>query len=190
MRDAYNPIAIALHWILAVLLISMVFFGWYTEGLRESMLAGENVPLSDVQFAYNAHKTTGLFVLALSLFRLGWRLTHPAPALPQGMKPHEAWIAKATHWGFYALMIGLPLGGWAAASATPFPTLLFNNPELVLPKLPVPQTEAFAEFAGSAHGAGGWAILILSGLHVAAALKHQFIDRDNLIARMIPLLKR
>ena len=119
MRSVYSPIAITLHWILAVLLISMVFFGWYMEGLRESMLAGENVPLSDVQFAYNAHKTTGLFVLALSLFRLGWRLTHPAPALPEGMKPYEAWIAKATHWGFYALMIGLPLGGWAATVPAP-----------------------------------------------------------------------
>jgi cytochrome b561 len=76
-----------------------------------------------------------------------------------------------------------------AASAAEPPTLLFNNPDLVLPKLPVPQTEGFQSISASLHGAGGWAIFVLTGLHVAAALKHQFINKDGLMARMIPFLK-
>ena len=105
------------------------------------------------------------------------------------MKPWEKTAATTTHWLFYAIMIGMPIGGWIAASATPFPSLLFNNPDLILPKLPVPQTEEFALMTGSAHGAGGWAILVLLALHVGAALKHQFVEKDGLLARMLPFLK-
>ncbi|RKQ95150.1 cytochrome b [Maricaulis maris] len=185
----YTGVAIALHWILAVLLVGMVFYGWYMEDLREALFAGGEVSIAEVQFAYNAHKTTGLLILILSLGRLAWRLTHPVPALPAGMAGWERFAATATHWAFYVIMIGMPLGGLIAASAAEPPTLLFNNPDLVLPKLPVPQTEGFQDLSGSVHGAGGWAILGLLGLHVAAALKHQFINKDGLIGRMIPFLK-
>lgn len=185
----YTSVAIALHWLLAVLLIGMVFFGWYMEDLREVLVAGGDVTLAEVQFAYNAHKTTGMFILLLSLGRLAWRLTHKQPGMPEHMPGWEKMAAHATHWGFYVLMIGLPIGGWIAASASPFPSLLFNDPNLVLPKLPVPQSEELADAVGSAHGAGGWAILTLFALHVGAAIKHQFLDKDGLMARMIPFLK-
>jgi cytochrome b561 len=185
----YTGVAIALHWIIAVLLVGMVFYAWNMEELKETLFAGGDVTLGEVQFAYNAHKTVGLLILVLSLGRLAWRFTHPVPALPDGMAGWERFAATATHWAFYAIMIGMPIGGMIAASAAEPPTLLFNNPDLVLPKLPVPQTEAFQDFSGSVHGAGGWAILGLLGLHVAAALKHQFINKDGLIGRMIPVLK-
>lgn len=185
----YTGVAIALHWILAVLLVGMVFYAWNMEDLRDALFAGGDVTIGEVQFAYNMHKTTGLLILVLSLARLAWRLTHPVPALPAGMAGWERFAATATHWAFYAIMIGMPLGGLVAASAAEPPTLLFNNPDLVLPKLPVPQTEGFADITASVHGAGGWAILGLLGLHVAAALKHQFINKDGLIGRMIPVLK-
>lgn len=186
--NRYSTVAIGLHWLLAVLLVSMVFFGWYMDGLREGLMSGDST-LQEVQFAYNMHKTTGLFVLVLSLFRLGWRLTHPVPGMPDHMASWEKFAASATHWAFYALMIGMPIGGWVAASASPFPTLLFNRADMVLPKLPVPQTEALADLVGSGHSAGGWAILVLVALHIGAALKHQFIDKDGLLARMLPFLK-
>jgi len=185
----YTGVAIALHWILAALLVGMVFYAWNMEELKETLFAGGDVTIGEVQFAYNMHKTVGLLILALSLGRLAWRLTHPAPALPEGMAGWERLAATATHWAFYAVMIGLPLGGLVAASAAEPPTLLFNNPDLVLPKLPVPQTEGFQNVTGSVHGAGGWVIFGLLGLHVAAALKHQFINKDGLIGRMIPFLK-
>ena len=185
----YTGVAITLHWIIAVLLVGMVFYAWNMEELKETLFAGGDVTLAEVQFAYNMHKTVGLFILVLSLGRLAWRMTHPVPALPDGMASWERLAATATHWAFYAIMIGMPLGGLIAASAAEPPTLLFNHPDLVLPKLPVPQTEGFQDLSGSVHGAGGWAILVLTGLHVAAALKHQFINKDGLIGRMIPFLK-
>ena len=189
MNRRYDLVAMALHWLLAVSLIGMVFYGWYMEGLREAALSGGGVSFADVQAAYNGHKTFGMIILSLSLVRLGWRLTHTPPALPAGMKNWERRVASATHWAFYALMIGMPLGGWLGSSASPFPSLMFNNPDLVLPKLPIPQDEVLETTILSLHGAGGWAILLLTALHAGAALKHQFVDRDNLLARMIPFLK-
>ncbi len=188
MTKTYTPVAITLHWVLAILLMLMVFMGWYMEDLREQMLAGE-APLDQVQAVYNTHKTIGLIILAMSFLRLYWRLRHPGPGLPEGMTGWERLAAQGTHWAFYAIMIGMPIGGWLASSASPFPAFFFNDPALPIPKLPVPQSEELAGQLGSAHGAGAWAFLILVGLHIAAALKHQFINRDNLLARMIPFLK-
>jgi len=180
----YSLVAIVLHWLIALLLVSMVFYGWWMEDLRYAAINGE-VGFGFVQGAYNWHKTVGIAILILSLARLGWRLTHPAPALPSGMKPWEKQIAKAMHIAFYAVMIGAPLGGWVTASASGLPSKLFNT-DLLLPDLPVPQTEGFAEITGSLHGAAGWVILVLLALHVGAALKHHFINRDGVLARMLP----
>lgn len=184
----YTAVAIGLHWILAALLIGMVFFGWYMEDLRDGLFAG-TVSLDEVQQAYNLHKTTGIAILILSLARLGWRFTHKTPGMPEGMKAWEKLAAHSVHWAFYVLMIGMPIMGWITASASELPSFLFNNPDLPLPRLPVPQNEELHEVTASIHGAGGWPILILFALHVGAALKHQFIDRDGLIGRMIPFLR-
>ena len=182
----YTSIAIILHWIIAALLIGMVFFGWYMEDLSHGFQAGE-VPLENVLQAYNWHKTIGLLILLLSLARLVWRLTHKTPGMPDGMKPWEKMAAHAVHWAFYVIMIGLPIMGWISASAAEFDSFLFNNPDMTMPRLPVPQSEGLHEVSGSIHGAGGWPILILWVLHAGAALKHQFLDKDGLLGRMIPL---
>ena len=92
----YTSIAIILHWIIAALLIGMVFFGWYMEDLSHGFQAGE-VPLENVLQAYNWHKTIGLLILLLSLARLVWRLTHKTPGMPDGMKPWEKMAAHAVH---------------------------------------------------------------------------------------------
>lgn len=181
----YSAVAIAFHWVIAALLVSMVFYGWWMEGLRDQAFAGE-VSLETVGAAYNWHKTAGILILLLSLARLGWRLTHTPPALPAGTPGWQRIVARATHVGFYAVMIGVPIGGYVTASSfgDTFPILLFN--EIALPKLPVPQTEDFQSFAGSAHGAAGWVILVLLALHAGAALKHHLVDRDGVLLRMIP----
>ncbi|MCR9128021.1 MAG: cytochrome b [Alphaproteobacteria bacterium] len=181
----YTTVAIALHWVIAVMLVSMVFYGWWMEELRDLALAGE-MTFGEVQAAYNWHKTAGIIILVLSLGRLAWRLTHPVPPLPAATPGWQAFLARFTHVAFYAVMIGAPIGGWVTASSTQFPTHLFNVDALTLPRLPVPQTEGFYELAGSMHGAGGWVILILLALHAGAALKHHFIDRDGILQRMIP----
>ncbi|MFW6413570.1 MAG: cytochrome b [Oceanicaulis sp.] len=181
----YSAVAIAFHWTIAFLLVGMVFYGWWMEGLREGLGTGETT-FEQVGAAYNWHKTVGILILLLSLGRLAWRLTHKPPALPAHMKTWERYFARFTHVAFYAVMIGVPLGGYVAASAfgDAFPILLFN--EIALPKLPVPQTSDFQAFSGSAHGAGGWVILVLLALHAGGALKHHFLDRDGVLTRMIP----
>ena len=181
----YTTVAITLHWVMAIMLVSMVFYGWWMEGLRDLALAGE-MTFGEVQSAYNWHKTAGITILILSLARLAWRFTHPVPPMPAGTVAWQAFAARATHVAFYAVMIGAPIGGWVTASATQFPTHLFNVDALTLPRLPVPQTDGFYEFAGSIHGAGGWVILGLLALHVSAALKHHVLDRDGVLTRMIP----
>jgi len=185
----YTSVAIAFHWVIAVLLVSMVFWGWWMESLREQAFAGE-VSFGFVSSAFNWHKTAGILILALSLARLGWRFMNPAPALPAGMAAWERFGARFTHVAFYAVMIGAPIGGYVAASAYGdlFPIKLFDA--VSLPKLPVPQTEAFQQLSGSMHGAGGWVILVLLAIHAGAALKHHFINRDDVLARMIPFLRR
>lgn len=182
----YSTVAMAFHWVIAILITAMVFYGWWMEDIRDQAFSGE-VPFTTVEAVYNWHKTIGITILILSLGRLGWRLMHTPPPLSPSLKPYEKLAAHGVHWIFYGVMIGAPIMGWITASAGQFPTKLFNS-ALTLPRLPVPQNEGFEDLAGSLHGASGWVILILLGLHVGAALKHQFLDKDGNLARMIPFV--
>ncbi len=133
------------------------------------------------------HKSFGITVLLLSVLRLIWRLTHKPPALPAGMKTWEIWAAKLTHIGFYVLMIGVPLLGWAMVSASPLPIenkLFFLIPLPDMPSITASKdaTERLKDF----HEIGAKLILLLFILHVGAALKHHFIAKDGILARMIP----
>lgn len=140
---------------------------------------------------YQWHKSFGIVVLLLSFLRLFWRLTHKPPALPDGMKGWEVFAAKFTHVGFYALMIGVPLLGWAMVSASTLPIenkLFFFIP---LPDMPgVEPSKATAERLKDLHEIGAKLILLLFVLHVGGALKHHFIAKDGTLARMIPALRR
>ena len=185
---SYTMVAIVLHWLIAVLLVSMIVYGWWMEALRANISSFEDFQATKA--AFNWHKTAGIAILLLSAARLGWRFTHPVPALPNGMAWYERIGARISHIGFYVLMIGMPIGGYVNASAygAEQPILLFNA--LELPKIPVPQTEGFQSATSALHSAGGWAILALLALHAGAALKHHFVNRDDVLTRMIPFLKR
>jgi cytochrome b561 len=163
----------------------------------------ENGVVNDGLFrAYQLHKSIGLTVLALSLARLGWRLLNPPPPLPAAMPAWERIAAAATHWAFYALMIALPLSGWTYVSAgwsihenaaLAVETRwfgLFTVPHLFgLDQASEATRASAAETALRAHWLLAWGALLLLALHVAAALKHQFVDRDGVMARMIPGLR-
>jgi len=180
----YNRVAMALHWIIALAIISMIPFGWWMSDLPNS--------LDKLQY-YQLHKSAGLTVLVLSLVRLGWRLTHRVPPFPPGMAGWERTAATAAHWGFYVLMIAMPLAGWAMVSASPIgvPTdyfFLFHWPHLpVLPDLPEATRERLNETFEFIHSKMAWAFIALLVLHVGAALKHQFHERVDLLQRMIPI---
>lgn len=139
---------------------------------------------------YQWHKSFGILVLVLSVFRLFWRLTHKAPALPDGMKNWEVIVAKLTHVGFYVLMIGVPLLGWAMVSASRLPIenqLFYLIP---LPDMPgVPPTDLAEARLKTFHEIGAKLILLLFVLHVGGALKHHFVEKDGTLARMIPALR-
>jgi cytochrome b561 len=202
----YSAVAIILHWLLAVLLIGMVFGGWYMgDAFEEAWNAQPRnmAALGEVYPLFQIHKSLGFTILALSLIRLVWRLTHRPPPLPASVKPWERRVASATHFAFYVLMIGIPLMGWAYVSAGysvatqnffSVATSWFGFFEIPhLPFIASQDEEArkqIAENAMFAHGRMAWVVLILAALHIGAALKHQFIDRDDVLARMAPLFRQ
>lgn len=181
----YTRVAITLHWLIAFLILGQIAGGLYMHNLPNT---AEN------KFAlYQLHKSFGITVLLLSLARLGWRLTHAAPPAPNTMPDWQKLGARVSHIGFYVLMIGTPLLGWAMVSASPWgiPTKLFGA--IPWPHLPVFSTlenkEPVEEILKEMHEVAAFAIIGLLVLHIAAALKHQFADKDGVLARMLPFLK-
>jgi cytochrome b561 len=174
--NSYHPVSIILHWILAMALIAIFCFGLYMADL----------PFSPTRLKlYNWHKWAGISILALSALRLLWRLTHPAPALPdkivQAMPDWQLKAHHATHIALYILFFAVPLIGWAYTSAAGFPVVLFG--QFPLPDLLSPDKE-LAALIKPWHKFSAFAMAALVVLHVAAALKHQLIDRDGLLKRM------
>lgn len=182
--ERYARTAIALHWIIAVLIIIMLALGFYNHGQAEALRAGE-VALGDVTRLYNWHKSIGLTILALSLVRLLWRLGHRPPALPDHMARWEKFAARTTHVAFYVLIIGLPVLGWLTISASARPSFFFNNPNWQIPEIYENSRDARKLFAGL-HGLGVRLIIGVLVLHIAAALKHHFLNRDDVFTRMLP----
>lgn len=187
----YTAVAILLHWVIAALILWQIGFGiWLEDALKSEDEAVKFFAFEQTQL----HKSIGLTVLALSVLRLIWRLANATPGLPAGMKPHERVAAHASHFLFYALMLGMPLTGWLMVSTSvelgSIPTVYFGLFEI--PHLPVVSelaVEAKGEVAGisrEVHGALGWTALALVILHVGAALKHHIVDRDAVLARMAP----
>lgn len=169
----YTTPAIVLHWLLALLIVTALSLGVAMVGL----------PLSPLKLRlYNLHKWLGIVILAGSALRLLWRLTHRPPALP----PMPAWqslFAHGAHRTLYLLFFAVPLVGWAYSSAVGFPVVLFGL--LPLPDLVMPDRELAAAIKPW-HGRLAYALATLASLHAGAALKHQFVDRDGLLQRMLP----
>ncbi len=174
----YTLPAVALHWVLGVAIVVAFFVGLFVH----------EMPFSPLKLKLmNWHKWAGVTILALSALRLLWRLTHRPPALPESItRQMPTWQMSAyhgTHHLMYLLFFIVPLAGWAYSSAKGFPIVWFGV--WPLPDL-VDKNEALAHFFKEAHELSAFALMGLVGLHVAAALKHQFIDRDGLLNRMRP----
>lgn len=172
----YHPVSIGLHWLLALLIIGTLGVGLYMSDL----------PFSPSRLKlYNWHKWAGATVLALSVLRLAWRLVQRPPALPSAITASMPGWQRAAHHGthvlLYVLFFAVPLTGWAYSSAAGFPIVWFGV--LPLPDFVGPD-KALAEAIKPLHGLTANALLALVALHVAAALKHHWIDRDGLMQRM------
>ncbi|MBN8504310.1 MAG: cytochrome b [Burkholderiales bacterium] len=167
----YSAVAIALHWLMALGLIGAIGVGWYVSELPMSVQRLKLI---------NWHKWFGITLLLLAALRLVWRATHRPPPEPP-MPRWQAQAAQGVHGLLYALMLAVPLIGWAYSNAAGFPVVWFG----VLP-LPgfVGTDKALAETLKGVHKIAAWTLALLIVAHVGAALKHQFIDRDRLLARM------
>ncbi len=166
--ERYSKGAIALHWLIALLLAGEIALGFA-------------MPKDASGFAeYQLHKSIGITILALSLIRLGWRVSHPRPAPMEGGV--TGFLSNAVHWGFYVFMIAMPLTGWALVSTDPLdvPTILYG----VVPLPHLPLAEGLNGLAERAHELLAWGGLALFVLHVAGALRHHFLIGDDLLARM------
>lgn len=188
-RDRYTSVAIGLHWLIATLAIGQIAGGLYMEGLPRSADA-ERFQLIQL------HKSFGITILLLTLARLGWRLTHKPPPLPAAMPGWQRTLARGVHVLFYALLIGVPLGGWAMVSASPLAetvkTYLFGV--IPWPHLPlfdgVEDRRGLAHDIAEMHELGAKVMLALVVLHVGAAMKHWLMDGDGVLESMLPFMPK
>jgi cytochrome b561 len=180
--ERFSAPAITLHWVIAALLLTNFYLGLNYEGLHGM------AKFTILQL----HKSIGFTVLLRLAFRL---LGGGPPPHPDSMKPWEKTVATATHWLFYAFMLALPLSGWVIVSASPtnIPTLLYKTlpiPHLgFIHGLAMPLRRSIAGGTTRTHMIMAWTMIALVVLHVGAALKHHFWDRDSVLHRMIPMLK-
>jgi cytochrome b561 len=174
-RTTYDRVAMALHWLIALLIIFMLVFGGDLMNRRNPDI-----------FNASVHASIGATILLLSLIRLLWRMRKPPPPLPETMRPWEIALSKATHVIFYVMMIGLPISGWLAFSDTVMKHPGFAGTSFFgfLPVVQVPSAVGLP-FDGI-HSLGSNLMIALISLHVLAAFKHQLIDKDNLLRRMAP----
>ncbi|EMD84149.1 cytochrome b [Pacificimonas flava] len=176
-RSPYSSAAITLHWLIALLVIGQFIGIQYAHGLPEGDPSTGTV--------YMIHKSTGITILALTLIRLIIRLTESFPPLPVHMARWEVILARGTHILFYLLLLIVPLAGWAFA-VTPERGLDWYG-VLPIPALPL---SGARDVLHDVHEIAAQGIFYLFFLHVAGALKHHFLDRDDVLTRMIPALRR
>ena len=169
----YSTGAIALHWIMAVLVIGQILLVWAGD------LAGDNARLFR-----DAHKSNGMMLLVLTIVRIGWRLGHPAPRLPEGTPAWQVFAARATQILFYGLLLAMPLSGWIASSAAGRDVTVYGFFDW--PLLPISGGRETAIAVMDIHRAGAKLLYVLLVLHVGGALKHHFLDKDDVVRSMLP----
>jgi cytochrome b561 len=184
LASRYTRTAMVLHWAIAILMVANVLIIWTVDSLPQ----GWQRPV------INTHKSFGITVLGLGLLRLLWRFANPPPALPAAYPKWERWAAHIAHIALYALILSLPLSGWIHDSAwkdgathpmslygtIPFPRISY------FVDLPADTKEAMHKLFGNIHSLLGYGLYGLFVLHVAGALKHQFIDKEPELQRMLP----
>lgn len=181
----YNKTSIILHWIIALAIILQLAFGlWMVEAIKVGQT--RNIAYE----AYQYHKSFGIIILILSLIRVIYRFLHKAPNLPSGMNYFEIVASKISHYSLYFLMIAVPLMGWAMVSTSSYglPTMifgLFEWPHLSFLNK-VSDVLGLNIFFNNSHKLLSYSMIILLLIHIAAAAKHHFIDKDGLIKRMLP----
>jgi len=177
MTDQYTRTSVTLHWLIALLIFAAFPLGLYMHDLTLS-------PYKLRMYSY--HKWIGIAVLLLAVIRITWRTTHRPPAMPATMPGWEKFAAESVHYLLYALIFVVPVSGWLMSSAMGFQTVWFGV--LPLPDL-VGKNKELADVLHEMHELLNYLMLGLVFAHVGAALKHHFIERDDVLIRMVPFLR-
>jgi cytochrome b561 len=171
VRRRIRPFQRLLHWVMAVCILAMLFIG---VGMV-STVTPKFLPLVSI------HKSLGIAILVLALIRLGVRLRYGAPALPADLPEPMKLAAHLSHYALYALMVGMPLLGWAMLSAAAYPVVVFGG--MYLPAI-LPQSDSLHAWLWDAHFCLAFAFFALVLMHVAAALFHALVRRDGVFQTM------
>ncbi len=163
----------SLHWLMAVCVLAMLFIG---VGMVSTVMP-KYVPL------LATHKSLGIVILVLALLRLAVRVRYGAPALPADLPEPMKLAARLSHYALYALMIGMPLIGWAMLSTAAYPIVIFGG--IRLPPI-LPQSDSLHALLWNAHFYLAFAFFALVLLHLAAALFHALVRRDGVFHSMAP----
>lgn len=174
----YTGTAKVLHWLMALLIVGLFALGQYMSDLS---MSPRKLQL------YSWHKWIGVTAFLLLLARMGWRLTHQPPALPTQMPPLLRFASHISHGALYLLMLAIPLSGWLMSSAKGYQTVWFGV--LPIPDL-LDKDKQLGDALAEVHGALNSVLALVVLIHVAAALKHHFIDRDDVLRRILPARKQ
>jgi cytochrome b561 len=164
-----------LHWLVAIGVISQIILGLW-------MIDIPKVPAGVRAYWFNLHKSIGLTLALLIVMRLSWRLTHPPPPLPSTLPRWQLRAAGISHWLLYACMITMPLAGYLGSTFSGYPIRYFG---LALPAWGW-KDDMLKDFFSTVHLVAAIVFIALIKLHILAALKHLWIDRDGVFHRMLP----
>lgn len=173
-ENSYGMVTLILHWGMAVIIVALLVLGLYMT----------RVPVSPLKFKlYGWHKEVGILILMLAMIRVVWWSANILPVLPATLPRWQKMAAHAVHAAFYVFMFLLPLSGWLMSSAAGFPVSFFGW--FLLPDLITPH-EGWRVLLSETHEWLGYGLIATFCAHVGAALKHHFINKDNILRRMLP----
>lgn len=170
--DRYTRTAIVLHWLIAALVIAQFAWGWWMLGIPKQ-------PVGPRVDAFNLHKSIGMTIFALMVVRIMWRIGHPPPPL-RGVPPWQVSAARGNHVLLYAALVIQPLAGYLGSEFSGFPVKFFS---VTLPSW-AGKSAMMKDLMSTVHLATSWVIAATVMVHVGAALKHAFVNRDAVLARM------
>ncbi len=172
----YGWVAIAIHWVMAITILGMFGLGWYMVDLSYYDSLYKTLPF--------IHKSIGILLACLFLFRFIWKLVNPSPGPVPGQSQFEQVAAKVVHWAFYFLITLIPISGYLISTADNSSINVFNVFKVPATITSIPEQE---DNAGIVHKFLTYTLIAMVILHTAAALKHHFINRDQTLRRMLGL---